>query len=761
VKLKNELGALVDTNLWVAALQDVKARERAAKNRLLELGVEARLRTEERTRAEAAVVAATAQVTALQQELEKLLAPNKSTAPAAAAAAGADSASPALSMALQDEWARTLSSLDATLASYKRDQLEPAQKAASELQRANATAGGLLDKAAGALREEAAALRAALNGTRAQVTLQQKKLDQLLLQQKNISATLDQKVKLFTQKNAQQQQQQGGGEGEGGGGSGSDPLDPALRRELHEQSLASLTAVNMRINATNTSLARLKELTSVEGHPCNATATAVGTTTLPLTTNSTGDEACPTCGQELPKDTREQRARELNALLAELLREKGEHAASSAARRELHDLAVAIKAAQEQLAGLQGRVQDLTAEVQLLNATAAEQGGALQRADAQLAAKLSEKEGFSSQARAAELSAAQALAAAAAHTKSLEQQQASLRQKLDAARRHQQEQMLAMRSDDTKVSLAQDRIKGALLGVGEKTAAVERLAEILAANASQAQEITAHSVVLERLGAALGTRGIQNYVFQGVIGQLESITNAYLMVLAEGGIQLALQGDGDDDDRIVKSVWIRSKGVFGEGEEGGGDRGVSTGEFRERNLSQLSGGQWRRVSLALDLAFAELIRRRGVLRCNLMVMDEVLTHLDASGREAVGTVLRAMVQGPRLEDSFPPSSQTSTGSISGASSSSSSSSSSSGVEESGTVVAVDEFGVQLDAADQQLRQKMDRLAGALMGGGAYGTVLVILQDLAAAELEEAFDHVDVVVKEADASHIILDGEGED
>jgi hypothetical protein len=40
-------------------------------------------------------------------------------------------------------------------------------------------------------------------------------------------------------------------------------------------------------------------------------------------------------------------------------------------------------------------------------------------------------------------------------------------------------------------------------------------------------------------------------------------------------------------------------------------------------------------------------------------------------------------------------------------------------------------------------------------------VLVILQDLAAAELEEAFDHVDVVVKEADASHIILDGEGED
>ena len=34
---------------------------------------------------------------------------------------------------------------------------------------------------------------------------------------------------------------------------------------------------------------------------------------------------------------------------------------------------------------------------------------------------------------------------------------------------------------------------------------------------------------------------------------------------------------------------------------------------------------------------------------------------------------------------------------------------------------------------------------------------VILQDLAAMELEEAFDHVDVVVKEADNAKVIVDG----
>ena len=77
-----------------------------------------------------------------------------------------------------------------------------------------------------------------------------------------------------------------------------------------------------------------------------------------------------------------------------------------------------------------------------------------------------------------------------------------------------------------------------------------------------------------------------------------------------GGIQLSLQsekGTANDEnnsdtsysssDKIIKSVWVRHHGEAGG--EGGG--------FRERGLSQLSGGQWRRVSMALDFAFAEVI----------------------------------------------------------------------------------------------------------------------------------------------------------
>lgn len=90
-------------------------------------------------------------------------------------------------------------------------------------------------------------------------------------------------------------------------------------------------------------------------------------------------------------------------------------------------------------------------------------------------------------------------------------------------------------------------------------------------------------------------------------------------MLADSGIQLSLQGEWDSE-KIIKKVLVRA----------------TDGELRERGLAQLSGGQWRRVSLSLDLAFSEVVRRRGTLRCGLIVMDEILTHLDASGREAVG-----------------------------------------------------------------------------------------------------------------------------
>lgn len=47
------------------------------------------------------------------------------------------------------------------------------------------------------------------------------------------------------------------------------------------------------------------------------------------------------------------------------------------------------------------------------------------------------------------------------------------------------------------------------------------------------------------------------------------------------------------------------------------------GSWQLRALPQLSGGERRRVALALSLGYAELARLRGRMRCNLLVLDEV------------------------------------------------------------------------------------------------------------------------------------------
>jgi len=53
------------------------------------------------------------------------------------------------------------------------------------------------------------------------------------------------------------------------------------------------------------------------------------------------------------------------------------------------------------------------------------------------------------------------------------------------------------------------------------------------------------------------------------------------------------------------------------------------------------GGEQRRVALALTLAFSELALERASMSCDLMVLDEVLSLLDAEGCTRAAGVLRS------------------------------------------------------------------------------------------------------------------------
>ena len=185
--------------------------------------------------------------------------------------------------------------------------------------------------------------------------------------------------------------------------------------------------------------------------------------------------------------------------------------------------------------------------------------------------------------------------------------------------------------------------------------------------------------VMSELADLFGQRGVQTFVLQNVVEVLQVCSQTYLDDLSDGSQRLVLTLDAGD--RISRSAYVVG----------------ADGIYKERPLATLSGGQWRRCSLALTFGFAELVARQGKFRPSMCVLDEPLTHLDRSGRSKVGEVIRKLLR----------------------------------------------------PADSE----------GMKGFGFMGmsTVLIILQDLAAEELDEAFDCIDEVIKEDSASRVKIDG----
>lgn len=177
-----------------------------------------------------------------------------------------------------------------------------------------------------------------------------------------------------------------------------------------------------------------------------------------------------------------------------------------------------------------------------------------------------------------------------------------------------------------------------------------------------------------------GARGIQTYILKNAVHALECASQEYLDELSDRMLKLELELDSGD--RILRNAYVLG----------------NDGTWTQRPLASLSGGQWRRCSLALSLGFSDLISRRGMLRSSLLVLDEPLTHLDSAGRAVVGKLLRKVVKQERDIDT-----------------------------------------------------EMD-----FLGNLSVSTILVILQDLAAEELAESFDCIDEVVKSGGCSNVLLD-----
>ena len=153
----------------------------------------------------------------------------------------------------------------------------------------------------------------------------------------------------------------------------------------------------------------------------------------------------------------------------------------------------------------------------------------------------------------------------------------------------------------------QGTIEGLRNDIAEYEAVVEQLQQ-------EQEEYAQRAKLLATLSDHFGQRGIQTFVLQSSVDALQVATQLYLDDLSDGAQRLLLALD--TGDRISRRALVRQP----------------NGEFSERPLASLSGGQWRRCALALNLGFADLVARKGRLRPSICVMDEPLTHLDRTGK---------------------------------------------------------------------------------------------------------------------------------
>ena len=148
------------------------------------------------------------------------------------------------------------------------------------------------------------------------------------------------------------------------------------------------------------------------------------------------------------------------------------------------------------------------------------------------------------------------------------------------------------------------------------------------------------SVIMEDLRAvddAFKPTGIVSYVLEGALGALQQAANNNLAMMAPG-VTLELTASRPRSatselgtiEQVQKQVFVRVPG--------------SPTELRQRSVKQLSGGERRRVALALALGFTELASRRGRMRCDLLVLDEVMQHLDGDGCARFAGLLRGLDQ---------------------------------------------------------------------------------------------------------------------
>ena len=115
-----------------------------------------------------------------------------------------------------------------------------------------------------------------------------------------------------------------------------------------------------------------------------------------------------------------------------------------------------------------------------------------------------------------------------------------------------------------------------------------------------------------------GFKEVKQFVFRSILNELTRKSNRYLADLFEQAvtIQFTNESEGGDISKILVNVTI--DGI-------------------DRPLGLYSGGQFRRIQLAVDLALSDIVSSRGTKSVNLIILDEYFKDLsEPSMEKAIG-----------------------------------------------------------------------------------------------------------------------------
>lgn len=194
-----------------------------------------------------------------------------------------------------------------------------------------------------------------------------------------------------------------------------------------------------------------------------------------------------------------------------------------------------------------------------------------------------------------------------------------------------QKQLLESRLASVKVDT--ESFEQALSSLQKEIPELESKLPVLEDNISSAQALLPY---LEYWEVGFGDTGIRSFLFDSCMPVLNKMVNHYLKELTSGSVQAEFASQS-----MLRSGKLRDKIGFSVVNYCGSE-----------NYAGNSGGEKRRIDVAVMLALNFLMRHSSKSTCNILFFDEVFDNLDAEGCVKVLEILASELGQHALESIF-------------------------------------------------------------------------------------------------------------